>query len=282
MLRVSTRVWFIVIFISLYLIGLVLERLDNKLVLLIGTLMVICSLIMGYKIVSKPINFNSNLASEQIYNFLAKDKSIFKVFCTTRCLSQKQAAIYNLHLADGYGTLQQTNYFLAAQQIGQYYSNRYSLSIPPYDIYLFNKLQPNTRTITAYNIKYIVSPHALKDTNFTSVFSTGKLTIYLNKLWKNPEYESFSPNKIIVTSKNASLTIPEIYSPDWNAYLDGNERVSISENSDHTIDIKTTKDAKVVDIEYMPKSFKVGAIITSITVIICAFILNKYFKTKII
>lgn len=252
LMRVATRVWLLAYFALLYLFGLGLEKIGKPLAKIIMVASIIEILLIGASYLAKPID-NPDRASAQILKFLAADKEVFKVFCTTRCVAQKDAAIYGLHLADGYGTLQQQNYFKAAEQIGQYYWNRYSLEIPPSSIYAYNQLQPYAPALSAYGIKYVVSPHRLTGKNLKLSAQYGKYFIYTNELYRPLNYLAYSANEIQVANpdKSAQLTIPEIYNSGWQAYDEHQNKLKTFEDPDYTIGIKTNNSV-VITLKFEP------------------------------
>ncbi len=287
LLRVSTRFWFIVIFIFIFLAGLGFEYLIKikKIKFLVYTLAVISIielLLTSWTKISKPIIKDSNLAPLSIYQFLSEDKSQFRVFCLNRCLSQKLSAIYKLELADGYGTLQQKNYYEYSEQLSQaFYRNRYTLSIPPFEIFEYENLQPYSPNLASFNIKYIISNHILKDKNLKLVKEIDKYLIYENETnltRANYPINFYSPNFIqinILNYKENSIILSEVYNKDWKAYLDGKIETKITETADKTREVDINKNTKFVDFIYKPNSFKIGFFITIATVIIIAIILVK-------
>ncbi len=280
LLRVSTRFWFIIIFIFIFLAGYGFEKLSKapKLKFLVNALalMAILELLLtSWTKILKPIIVDSNIVPLSVYQFLSKDKSQFRVFCLTRCLSQRQSAIYGLELADGYGTLQQKNYYEISQQLSQaFYRNRYTLSIPPFEIFEYENLQPYPPNLAAFNIKYVISDHLLKDKNLKLVKQIDKYLIYENKInlpRSNYPISYYSPNFIKIdtsTYKDAKIILSEVYNKDWNAYLNGKQKVEIKETPDKTRQISINKNTQFVNFIYEPGSFKAGLAITFIAVLI--------------
>jgi hypothetical protein len=249
LLRVSTRFWFLITFISILLAG------------------------YGFNIL-KPIKESSNQASIEVYKFLSEDKSQFRVFCLERCLSQKESAIHGLELADGYGTLQQMNYYVYSQQLSQsFYRNRYTLSIPPFEIFEYEKLQPYSPNLAAYNIKYIISNHILYDKNLKLTKQIGKYLIYKNEInlgRANYKINIYTPNFIQINTSNQKddlVILSEVYNKDWIAYINGKQQVPIIETADATRSVKINESTKFVNFVYQPRSFLIGLIITSFTVL---------------
>ena len=210
------------------------------------------SLFICYKIFSKPIIVSQQVPTE-IYEYLNADKDHFRVFCTTRCLAQKQSAIYGLKLAEGYGTLQQKNYYQAALAIGQYYSDKYSLSIPPFDVYLYQDLQPKSEILARYGIKYVVSPHKLTDSNLLAVKESSGYMVYKNKFFRPITYLYYSPNIIEIENNEFkdNLIIPEIYNSNWKAFNEFSLPLSVSQSDDHLLKISTQK-SRVVVLKFIP------------------------------
>ena len=252
LMRVSIRFWPLVYIVLLYLLGLGLSKMQSKIRFALAAMSILELLLIGTLYLEKP--FANNLyVPDQVYQYLSTDKQIFKVFCTTRCLSQMEAARYGLHLAEGYGTLQQKNYFDAAKQIGQYYSDKYTLSVPPFDIYLYNKLQPHAPTLAHYGIKYVISPHKLEDKNLEQIVSFENYTIYKNKLFTDPKYLIYTPNFIRVDTRQKSsnlVTIPEIYNKNWKAYLNGTKETLVIETKEATRQVIINEDTNFVDFRY--------------------------------
>lgn len=272
LLRVSTRFWILIIPIVLYLIGLVLEKNKSKLVFWVASIAIIESTLLGWLYLQKPIAQDKNLASKEVYEYLTKDKSLFRVFCLTRCLSQKEAAIYNLRLLDGYSTVQQKNFNQEAWQLTGAYWNYYTLSIPPLGTFS-EKIKPDPKSLGEYNVKYIISPYNLVNLNLLLKTTIGKFYIYENRLYQ-PMTDTpiiiYTPNLIRLDASNFKenqIILSEVYSPGWQATLNGNEKVIVQEtpNALMAVDIKTN--TKFVEFRYHPLSFDVGKYLTLATIL---------------
>jgi len=281
LMRVATRFWFlaviIVILLATHYLNIVSKNKKQKVVtLLIVFLALIESLLFSWKYMQKPY-FKADYAPKEVYEFLQKDTDRFRVFCTTRCLSQKQAAIYNLELIDGYSTLTQKNYYSYSFQLTGAYWDYYSLSTPPIGAYTLEQLQPEAKPLGENNTKYVISPHTLTDKSYELTTKIDRYFIYLNKL-----YKPRSPVPIIIYSSNLiridtsnynnkSVIISEVYSPGWKAYLNGKGEVLVQETpiSQRLIDIPAN--TRFVDFKYQPNSYKIGIIITTTTVMSLLF-----------
>lgn len=287
LLRVSTRFWIFIILILIYLSGVAIENLSKqkkyKLIVYIASFFAIIeSIVLGFAYLHKPVKNNQNLAPLGVYEYLASDKSLFRVFCLTRCLSQKTSSVYNLQLLDGYNTVQQKNFNQQAWQLMGAYWNYYTLSIPPIGSYTFDQLRPDAKSLGEYNVKYIISPYPLSDKYFNLVKKMDGFLIFENRLLIPRIYEIYKPNyiKANVEGIQKQLIISEVYSPGWKAYLNGKEEVAVQEtpNTLRAVDIKP--DTEFVDINYDPSSYKTGKYITilSLLFLIGYAIYKKGFK----
>ena len=285
LMRVSTRIWFVQVLIVTFLAGFglsILRKKSYKLSVLIGILAISEILFLSWTYLLKPVS-TPDFASSKVIDYLKSDKSRFRVFCINRCISQKEAAKQKLELLEGYSTIQQKNFYKQAWQLTGGYWNYYTLSIPPIGLYKFEKLQPDPKALGAYNVKYVLSPHNLVDNNFRLNKRIENYFIYENRLFLERAYYmdsnrlpassaniiKYSPNNIVVdTSQKSSnkLVLSEVYSKGWKAYLNGVSEVPVQETPQalRLVDLKV--DTKFVDFKYQPESFRLGALITFMTV----------------
>ena len=271
--RISTRVWFAVVLITTFLAAYGFDKLQKekrKIGYLLGVLVLAELMFISWNIISKPLTNEPNYASEKIINQIKKDTGKFRVFCLNRCISQKTAAEEGLELTEGYGTLQQINYYHYFIQLSQSYFNKYSLSLPPFEIYLYEKLQPHAPTLAEFNVKYVISPHELTDKNFLLITKDNGYFLYENIIVKPRAYfltrngdnknieapiTKYLPNRIHVdTSKHLSETVvlAEVYNPDWYAYLNGKEKTRVEEYSKVMRLIKIKPDTSFIVFKYRP------------------------------
>lgn len=257
--RVSTRFWFPIVIIMLTLAAKELDYLirKNKLFVFFGVFALLEYLLIAKYILEKPIKYIPP-TPPAIINFLEKDNDIYRVFCLNKCIRQKDAAINNIELVEGYGTLQQKNYFEYSQQLVQgYWEKKYTLSLPPFQNYLYEQFKPYPLALSAYRVKYIISPYEVSVKNLDLLTKVENYYIYQNMLYINPNYEIYKPNHIRVKleGEQGELIIPEVYNPDWHAYLNGDEKVEVIETLDKTRMVKVKKDTKFVDFKYEPFKF---------------------------
>lgn len=299
--RVSTRVWFTAVLISIFLAAYGFEKLqkeNKKIRYLLSVLAIGELLFISWNIILKPITTKTDYVSEKIINQIKKDTGKYRIFCLNRCISQKTAAEKGLELTEGYGTLQQVNYYNYFIQLAQSYFNRYSLSLPPFEIYLYEKLQPHAPTLADFNVKYVISPHELTGKNFSLLLKDNGYFLYENTIVKprayfltnskdNKNLEApiikYLPNKIIVdTSKKLSDTVilAEVFNPDWKAYLANNKKIQIQEAPDSLRRIDLPENTNIVTFKYEPDSFKIGKAISLITIGIIVLAGIMTFKSR--
>ena len=287
--RVSTRFFFIFQITMIILAGFAINQLSNKKILSKFFLIIIILtsslelLLIDWTRLSTPIN-KMDQVPEEVYQYLSQDKQKFRVFCLTRCIPQKQAAIHNLELVEGYGTLQQKNYYDQFIQLSQVYWNEYTLSLPPFEIYKTKQLQPFTPELADYNVKYVISPYDLKDENLFLKKQVMNYFIYENTIVKSRAFFSdgsearilnHSPNFIrVATNEHPTLefTLSEVWSLGWKANLNGINNTIISEPKNKLRNVKINEDTKFVDFRYEPRSFIVGKSVTIITIFFITFI----------
>ena len=282
--RVATRLWVIPLFTGIMLTGFAFEKLTRgsktkKLAMIIGLLAISEGILLSWLRLYKPVELSTNFAPKEVYEFLAKDKDRFRVFCLTRCLSQQKSAQYNLELVEGYNTIQQNNYYKEFIQLSQAFWDRYTLALPPFEIYKFQEIQPYAPELADYNVKYVISPHTLTDKRLVEVARFDNYMIFENKINKSRAYFSdgtsapivqHSPNKITIDTglrKTDELILSEVFSPGWNAYLNSQKKTEIAELKNALRGVKITPETNNVEFKYEPKSYKIGSAITVLTLI---------------
>lgn len=298
LMRVATRVWFIPVIITALLVGKAIDALKTKrfLIIFVSALVLGESIFLSWSRLLKLTETQKALPGE-IYELLTNDKDKFRVYCTNRCIPQKEAVINNLELVEGYNTIAQKNYYKEAWQLTGAYWDYYTLSIPPIGTYTFEKPQPDATALGEFNTKYVISPYELTDQKLNLANRVGEYFIYKNgaylprayfqlddqKPGQEAQIKEYSPNHIRVdASKHQSsrIVLSEVWSKGWNVYLNGKERISVQEkpNTLRLVDIKP--DTQFIVFKYEPKSYKTGRIITFATILSIIFILLFKNKTK--
>jgi len=295
LLRVTTRFWFISILIVTYLSGYFVEKIGKgkfkfSLLTIFALLAIIESIGLSWTYFKRPIN-NPQFAPKEVYGFLSKDKDRFRVFCLTRCLSQKESAIYNLELLDGYSTLQQNNFYKQSWQFVQSYWDYYSLSFPPMGLYLFEEIKPHAESLGSYNVKYVISPYTVNDSNFKFIKKIDRYYIYSNNQFlprayllnekdnskRELEISIYKPNHIQlkIINNNGKIILSEPFSKGWKGILNEKEQVNISETTDGLMSLNNKNDYSLIDLHYSPDLSNTGLKITLLCFIAIVIYITK-------
>lgn len=300
LMRTSTRAWILLELIFLVLAAFGLDNLLKSKKKLVYFIFVISILELGYLSLirsAKPIE-PSPFVPKEVYEFISSKISNERVYCTSRCLSQKYASLYSLQLIEGYNPLIQTNYNQQAWQLTGAYWKNYTHTIPSIDSYTFGTPQPDPVSLGDYNTKYIISPYPLTNENFHLEKNIDHYFIYTNRLLKPRAYFTqpdkpnnfteaaiikYSPNEIIVNTTNQTsrqLTLAEVYSNGWKAYLNGKMPAAVQEKPNRLRLVDLQSDTKFVVFEYKPLSYEIGKWVSLTTIILCLLLLqyNKQFK----
>lgn len=185
LLRVMTRVWILVFFICLFCIGVALERLGPRIAYFLGVLAIVESIIIGYSYYLKPVHQREDIP-EEIYKVFQEDWDSYRILCLSRCVPQKESAKRNLQLVEGYGTLQSLSYSLKIQKALNTKWDKYSLSIPPFDVYLYQDIQPNAELLAkSFSTKYVISKYPLTDQDFKFIKRSGSYLLYLDSKYSH-------------------------------------------------------------------------------------------------
>lgn len=288
--RVATRIWFlpsmIIIFLAAYGFDICLRK-KRILTFTIGVLSIAELLWLSGTRLVKPVVTRENLAPIEVYEYIASDKDRFRVFCVDRCFAQNQVAKYGLEQIEGYNTIQQKNYFVQFIQLSQVYWDKYTLALPPMQIYKFRQIQPHAPDLADYNVKYVVSPHHLTDSRLQERAVFGKYIVYENSINKPRAYFSdnspalitnYKPNRIIVdvSSRNTNtIVLSEVHNNNWKAYLNSKKETTIYEYQ-AARKVELEDDTQTVLFEYKPTSFRVGAIISLSTLLLLSAGLFRY------
>lgn len=287
--RISTRLWFIPLFMMIILGAGSLDRLVKHKFWygLVVSLLVLETVGLSWLRLSRPEQPKAFFPLAGI-KFIKQDTDLFRVFCLTKCISQKDVAENQLETVEGYDTIQQLNYLHHAWQLTNSYWGYYSLNLPPEGIIRFKQIQPNADDLGAYNVKYVIAPYTLTDNRFKLLkqFDDFKVyqnsaflpRVYYNQASDQPTILSYTPNYIqIRLSYDAPLVIANVYSQGWKAYA-GNTQIPVQETPSalQLVDIPTG--SQTVVLRYKPDSFTAGQAIFGGTLltIVGWWLIRKY------
>lgn len=276
LMRVTTRVWPIFIFLTLFLVGKFLSRMRNKYAFsLLAILCIANSYVLYIHVLSRVPN-TTKPEIENVYTFLKSDPDTFRVYCIDRCFKQNRTAENKIEMIDGYATLTQKNYYQKSWSLFGGYWDYYTLAIPPFGISESLALNPDYDLLGEMNVKYIVSPIKL-----SSKFLEGEKIIDTYYVYQNVKfrprlyltdstrakimpvtYTRHSALKYTITNvtKGTSLVFSEIYSPGWKV---NGQLLNEAPSNIMSYEVKTEED---LVLEYLPSSFVIGRSITYFTV----------------
>jgi len=264
--RVATRFWFLATIASVLLAAYGYQLLSKKHKYLANTLAMAAvlelGLISGVRI-ARPVAQEANVP-ESVYEYLATNTK-GRVFCTTKCFSPIKVVEHKLETIEGYSTLIQKNYWRRAfVMMNTNWPDKYSLSIPPFFILSSEQLQPHALYLGEYAVDYVVSPHELTDPNLVLETQIDNYLIYKNILNKGYAYFEngdtpksiwLSPNRLVYEfsgDQSGKLTLAEVYSPGWKAYLDG-KQVVITETAEALRSVDISRGSKKLVLVYKLK-----------------------------
>lgn len=270
LLRVPTRMWFVVSLTLSILSGLGFDYLfkgkRKKTAIFLG---VFCILEFLYLGVTKlyPHNFiKKNSIPAGLYSeYFSEEKNFFRIYCPVVCLTYYDAIAFNIGFTTGYNPVQLSNYFGYIQEAGGYKFGSYTLSIPPYQTFV-DKPQPVAEMLGNLGVKYVISTYKLTDSNFELVNEKENYYLYKNLLVKPRAYlltqsRSIVPLKILndcpgmIELKGAGydgeVILNEVYTKSWKVYKDGKRENSRSE-ANVTLSTPVTKNIQKVVFSYEP------------------------------
>ena len=290
--RVATRNWFIVVLVIVFLAGYGFEKLTNgrlkKLAIVLGGLALLELIALSWFRLSRPVP-PQNTAPKEVYEFLKRDPGLFRAFCTTRCLSQKDVALNGIQTIEGYATIYQKNYYDQFIQLSQVFWDKYSSTLPPFAAYKYGQIQPIASILGEHNVKYVISPHTLNDKQFVKVAQFGEYLIFENAQFrtrayfyiagKTPEIEApilqYSPNRVtidVTKHKAGELVFAQTWSSGWKAKTDTGKRITVEETLNHLMRIKIEPTTQFIEFYYYPESYRLGK---TIGIFITALLLLK-------
>lgn len=288
--RITTRLWFIIAIITTLLSAFALDRIKNKNVTFIAIAFFLAEIVfIGYfKILSVP---NLKFDNVALYEYLASDKEVFRVYCTTYCFNPQLLAKYKVQILNGESPIQSEAQVDFLQKAGNYSYNNFAVIFPPYEVWQTNDPpKPNSELLGFANVKYIASTYELNDKNFIPVGTYENIFLYRNNNFLTRAYfeDSHEPTTITNYSENSttitypkadlqrSIIFSELYYPGWNAYSNG-EKIVVEKLDTASRKVTIPSDSNKTELKFEPKSFVIGKSITFSTILFLAitFWFNK-------
>lgn len=291
--RITTRLWFGVVLLAALLAGYGLDKFKNKkIIYLFIIVFLIESFFIGYKKVNSVPSLS--LSNESLYQFLAGDKDLYRVYCTTYCFNPQLLSKYNIQQLNGETPIQQTQFVDFLEKAGNYNYQKFAVIFPPYQAWKNqNPPNPNGELLTKANVKYIASTYPVDSSGFAYVNKYEDIYLYRNENFQrrisfldsaDEIYTvSYKPNSISLafpkSNTERTIVIAENYFPGWFYYIGGN-RYKVENYEDVFQKISIPPYVDHVDIKYLPDSFLFGKTITlSVITFLVLYLLKN--KTKI-
>ena len=219
--------------------------------------------------------------NQEIYEYLASDKDIFRVYCTTYCFNPQLVSKYKLQVLHGETPIQDVSFVNFLQSAGGYSYNNFAVIFPPYPVWQTeNPPIPSAQNLGLANVKYIATIYRLEEKNFTYLNKFDNLFLYRNEQFKprvyfkdngkSIEIEKYSPNRITFKSVRSEtpqiLILSEKFYPGWQVLMN-NRKLKIDKELPIFRKILIPPNTQWMEIVYNPDSFKLGMLITTSTIL---------------
>ena len=279
--RVTTRLWFIVALIAALLSAFALERFKKKSIVYLALIIFLAeSFFIGYrKIISIP---NLIFTNEPLYQFLAENKDLFRVYCTTYCFNPQLIEKYKIQVLHGETPIQDANFIDFLQEAGGYEYSKFAVIFPPYQVWQTeNPPKPNVTLLGLANVKYIASTYPIADSDLVFTNKFERIYLYQNQKYRPRAYFSDLQNKIAITKyspnsiqaqfdpqpESRPLIFAENFYPGWFAYQD-HQKFPVKEKEPVFRKVDVLPNTKTLELKYQPETFNIGKIISLATIFV--------------
>src|SRR4030042_6025643 len=136
--RVTTRLWFTVALVVSLVAAYGLERIGKKSIIYLALFIFLAeSFFVGYKkILSIP---NLQFTNEALYQYLANEKELYRVYCTTYCFNPQLLSKYKIQIINEEKPIQNKGFVYFLQKAGVYKYSNFAVIFPPYQIWQVKK-----------------------------------------------------------------------------------------------------------------------------------------------
>ena len=288
--RITTRLWFAVAQVVALLAAYALEKIKpRKVVFLILALFLIESFYIGYRKI-KEVPYLS-FENDQIYQYLASDPDLFRVYCTTYCFNPQLISKYQIQVLHGESPIQDARIIKFLENAGNYHYPNFAVIFPPYQVWQKeNPPKPSAYFLGLANVKYIASTYKilLPDLSFIDKFDN--IYLYLNKKYKPRVYfedfndpvgiVNYSPNSISLMFASSddyrNLILSENFYPDWFATVN-HQKIKIERWPPIFRKIVVPPNTQSLELRYQPDSLIFGKTITLATL---TFLILWYIRKR--
>ncbi len=286
--RITTRMWFIPIFLVSLISAYFLNRVVKKKWVGVIVLLIIASDFYIFKtrylLKTQTTAFVSK-TTQELYDITTKDDGYYRILCTVGCIPYPIDEYKGL--TSGYNPIQLLNYYYFLQKASGYQFASYSPALPPYQTFV-DKPQSDSNLLGILGVRYVISPYELLDDGFKLKDIIDGMFVYSNKneqpraygIIENEIY-SITPTvdkpgyvELPITDDFETVVLSEVYMPFWKAYDGYGNHVNVNSHNEVVLGVKNIHPPKLTFI-FKPKYFTIAV---SIWVITLFFILIKTIK----
>lgn len=284
--RITTRPWFTVALVVALLAAYALQRIRSKgLIYLLVAVFLIESFYIGYKKISA-IPYLS-FGNDELYQYIANDHDLFRVYCTTYCFNPQLASKYKIQILNGESPIQDANFVKFLAWAGGYHYDRFAVIFPPYQVWQKeNPPVPDSYLLGLANVKYVASTYSIDHKDFIFINQFEDIYLYKNAKYKPRAYfedseesievQRIKPNDMKLAFEKKpfarNLIVSENFYPGWFAFID-NQKFEVGLEEPVFRKVVVPSNSESVDLKYQPKSLLMGRTITFFSV----FALLLYF-----
>lgn len=278
--RVTTRLWFIVALLTGLLAAYGLDRIKKRSIIYLAILIF---LIESFFIFNKRIANIKTLSfeNEEIYQFLARDKDLFRVYCTTYCFNPQLLWQYKIQILAGETPIQDARFVKFLETAGNYHYQKFAVIFPPYQVWQRpNPPVPDAEALGRANVKYVASTYQITQGDFRSLGKFGDIYLYQNAKYRPRAYfedsadavttKKYSPNRIVLAFKPQevarNIIISENFYPGWFAFI-GQQKFNIGLQPSIFRKVTIPANSQSLELKYQPESLKLGRTITIGTIV---------------
>jgi hypothetical protein len=283
-LRITTRFWFVFIFVASILAGKALN--DSPTLVKVGLTAVILvefAWFFNSYFQIHQSQFQPNIEEIQLIRQLSTGMGFYRIYCTTSCA--RQVYLQGKGLVGGYNPIQLSRFFFYAQRAAGFAFASYAVSFPPYQSYV-DRPQPNSELMGVLAAKYVISPYEITSSGFELVDSSGELRAYENKNVDPYVYlleaghtkipltlDVAGPGKleILLGGRTGRVVVSEIFTPFWKAQTNAGLAYTVKPHEDVVLGIDVTDKAERLTISFAPPLARF-LLVVSLAVSLLAFI----------
>lgn len=278
--RITTRIWFIPVLLVSLLAAFAINRIKNPKIIYLVMFIFLAESIFIYRNRIQNVA-QLNFKDESMYQFLAKDTDIFRVYCTAYCFNPQLLSKYKLEQLAGETPLQNKNFVNFLQKAGNYQYDNFAVIFPPYQIWQIQiPPVPNSKLLGEANVKYVGSTYQINDEKLRLIEKFDQVYIYQNQDFQKRfrfenstgqiNIEKITPNYVDLTFEKLNspqnLIISQNYYPGWYAQIDG-AKYEVEKYNDVFQIVPVPSGAGKVQIRYEPRTLLAGKTITFATII---------------